>query len=494
MAQPPILIQSLLDSTKEAVYYHRGKVDQLKHRDYPFKCCSDLLQKLFAVDEAILNELSTIDQELYKTRDGDQENIFVAETIDKLQRYGQLLGVLHSLLVYFELGSRDFIQEGTSVPIEHMMKEFGDETAFIIVPIFDYNYMYWDILKPLKKSLKNALPSIDIDKMFSSMPNKYAVFGLPLSTKNNIVLNALLAHELGHYLDETKDLSLRILKKVELDEKKVDALIKIMEKTRLGEKEVALTYFITSGTLRAQLIRVAATQIFNWITELVSDDIAFHLFGPIFLHSLSSFLLTIVKLDEASSDHPSPRLRINLLLEEFETMKYPTTIADVKEQADKTDAENFVKFTTEIKNLLVNVKPEKSTDPQETVMFQKIIIDAVEKVVPEIRKEVHQLVAKLEYTPLSFKNNVFDLSKTLGVVVPPSEIEVGKSADCISILNAGALYKLLHASDLNELFKAESNIEKLEVRDKINALILKALELQSTQIRMQQILEGDKNE
>lgn len=494
MAQPPILIKDLLESTKEAVYYHRGKVDQLKHRDYPFKCCLDLLQKLFTVDEAILQELDKIDRELSKNRTNDQEIIFVTETIDKLQRYGQLLGVLHSLLVYFELGSRDFIQEGTSVPIENLMKEFGDETSFIIVPIFDYNYMYWDILKPLKKSLKNALPSAEIDKIFSNMPDKYAVFGLPLSTKNNIVLNALLAHELGHFLDETKELSLRILKKVELNEKKVDGLIKLMEKTRLGEKEVALTYFITSGTLRAQLIRVAATQIFNWITELVSDDIAFRLFGPIFLHSLSSFLLTIVKLDEASSDHPSPRLRINLLLEEFETMEYPKTIVDVIDPLDKKDAESFVKFTTEIKNLLADVKPEKSSEPPETVMFQELITDAVEKVVIEIRKEVYQLVAKLEYTPLKFKEDVFALSKSLGVVVPPSEKNVGRPADCISILNAGAFYKLLHASDLNEIFMAENNLEKLEVRDKINALILKALELQSIQIRMRQIIEGEKDE
>jgi hypothetical protein len=107
MAQPPILIRNLLDTTKEAFYYHRNKVDQLKHRDYPFKCCIDLLQKLFTVDEAILDKLEKINQELSKSRTADQEKTFVEESIDRLQRYGHLLGVLHSLLVYFELGSRE---------------------------------------------------------------------------------------------------------------------------------------------------------------------------------------------------------------------------------------------------------------------------------------------------------------------------------------------------------------------------------------------------
>lgn len=492
MAQPSILIQSLLDSTREAFYYHRVKVDQLKHRDYPFVCCIDFLQKLFKVDDAILKELDKIGQELCKTRSNDQEITFASETIDKLQRYGQLLGVLHSLLVYSELGSREFIQEGTVIPIENLMKEFGEKTAFIIVPIFEYNYMYWDIMKPLKKSLKNALSSTEIEQIFSNMPEKYAVFGLPLITKNDIVLNSLLAHELGHFLDETKKLSESVLKKVVLDDKKIEALMKRMEKTRLGEKEVALTYFITTETLRAQLIRVAATQISEWITELISDDIAFHLFGPIFLHSLSNFLITLIKLDEASSDHPPSRLRINLILEEFERMGYPKMVTEVIDSSDKNDVETFMELTTQLKNLLTNVKPEKSTEPQEAILFQEIVMDAVEKVVPEIRKEVHQLVAILEYTPLDFKNDVFALSKTLGYIVPPSEIEVGKPASCVSILNAGVFFKLLHASELNDVFKAENNIDKLEVRDKINSLIIKALELQDVETKMREILAKEK--
>lgn len=488
MAQPTILTRSLLDSTREAFYYHRIKVDQLKHRDYPFECCVDLLENLFRVDEAILKELDKIVEELDKARNAEQEAAFVSETIDKLQRYGQLLGVLHSLLVYSELGSREFIQEGTVVPIENLMKEFGEKTAFIIVPIFDYNYMYWDIMKPLKKSLKNALSTAEIDKIFSNMPEKYAVFGLPLITKNDIVLNSLLAHELGHFLDETKLLTENVLKKVELDDKKIEALMKRMEKTRLGEKEVALTYFITTETLRAQLIRVAATQISEWITELISDDIAFHLFGPIFLHSISNFLITLIKLDEASSDHPPSRLRISLLLQEFETMGYQRMAAEITDPSDKKEMESFMELTTQLKQLLVTIKPEKSNEPPEALAFQEIVMDAVEKVVPEIRKEVHQLVAKLEYSAFEFKKDIFALSKTLGYVVPPSEIQVGKPASYVSILNAGAFFKLLHSSEMNDIFKAESNLDKLEVRDKINSLILKALELRDVEIKMRDIL------
>lgn len=236
--------------------------------------------------------------------------------------------------------------------------------------------------------------------------------------KNNIILNAILSHELGHFLDETKELSQKVLRKVMLDERKVEALAKKMEKARLGEKEVKLTYFITPGTLRAQLMRIAATQISDWINELVSDDIAFHLFGPVFLHSMSSFLLTLVKLDEASSDHPPPRLRIKLLIEEFETMNYPAIILSAEGESEKRDAENFVKLSSELKDLIQNIKPEKPPEPEEVVMFHDLVMDAVQTVVPEIRKEVHELVKQLEYSPNEFKNEVFTLTKTLGAVVP----------------------------------------------------------------------------
>jgi hypothetical protein len=487
MAQPSILIKCLLETTKEAFYYHRNKVDQLKHRDYPFSCCSKLLSKLLVIDEAILIELNKVDLEISKIRNNDQEKAFVEESVDRLQRYGQLLGVLNSMLVYFELGSREFVHEGTAVPIGTILRKFDTESSFILVPLFDYNYMYLDVFRPLKKSLKNALPQDYIDNLFSDMPGKYAVFGLPLSLKNNIILNAILSHELGHFLDETQELSKKVLKKVNLNEAKLEELAKKMEKSRMGDKDVK-----SPGTLRAQLLKIAARQIFDWINELVSDDIAFHLFGPVFLYSMSNFLLTLVKLDEASSDHPSPRLRIQLLLEEFDNMNYSATLCSIQEVSDKKDAEDFVKLSEELRKLLQNMKKDQTSESDEALMFQEIVTDAVKSVVTEIRTEVHQLVNEHEYKPIDFKNDVFALSKILGFVVPPSEKEVGKPASCISILNAGTLYKLLHASELNSAFDAKTDIETLEVRDRINGLILKALELQDLQLRMNRAFESEK--
>lgn len=484
MAQPSVLIKNLLDTTREEYFYHSTRVKQLKHKDYQFPCCMELLDKLSEIDEAIMHELDKIET-LSQARKNDVDADSLKETLIKLQRYGQLIGILHYLLTFFELGSREYIQEGTAVPIKNLIKEFDKTASFVLVPIFEYNYVYLDLMRLLRRALSHALP--DFDNIFAGIPEKYAVFGFPLIMKRNIILNAILSHELGHFIDEATQLSDRILNKVALDKKKIDSIAKKMEKSRFGEREIALTYFITPETLRAQITKLAAKQISEWLKELISDDIAFHLFGPIFLHSLSSFLIILVELDEASSDHPPPRMRIKMLLEEFNAKEYPKNIAEVEGSDHSQKAREFIKLSSELDSLLESVPTSKLTE------FEELVMDAVEKAIPEIKREVDKITRPWTYKPEQFRDDVFRLSEQLGFVVPPAETEVGKAASPVSILNAGVLYKILQASDLYEVFEAKTTMEKMEVKDKINALVLKALELSDVETLMKDILKGEES-
>ena len=483
MAQPSLLIQDLLNSTREEYFYHSRRVDQLKHRDYPFPWCIALLDTLSEIDDAILRELDKLNKEILETPKSEQNVPFMKEDLDKIQRYGQLVGILHYVLTFFEIGSREYVPEGTVVSIENIIRKFDKFAAFVLVPIFEYNYTYLDLMKLLKKALQYALP--DVDKLFSNMPDKYAVFGFPLIMKKNVILNAILAHEVGHFIDEANNLSDKILQRVILDKKKIDRLAKIMEKARIGERrEVRLTYFISPETLRAQITKLAVSQISEWLKELVSDTIAFHLFGPVFLHSLSNFLLTLVKLDEASTDHPPPRMRIKLLLEEFNERGYPRIAKNVKDVDDKKIAEDFVGLSLELDKILETIEPGEFTP------FQELVMDSVEKVIPDLKKEVNSLTTAFEYRPEHFVRDVFQLSKRLDFVVPPAEIDVGKPAIPVSILNAGALYKTLLVKNLYKALGATTTIDETEIRDKLHSLILRALELSDIEVRMKEVLKG----
>ena len=486
MAQPSLLIQDLLNSTREEYFYHNRRVDQLKHKDYPFPWCIVLLDKLSDIDIAILRELDKLDKELMRTKKSKKQASFIKEDLDKIQRYGQLVGVLHYVLTFFEIGCREYVPEGTAVSIKNIVRKFDKLAAFILVPIFEYNYIYLDLMTLLKKPLHYALP--DVDRLLSDMPDKYAVFGFPLIMKQNVILNSILAHEVGHFIDDTSNLSGKILKKVTLDRKKIDRLAKILEKATIGERrEIRLTYFISPQTLRAEITKLAAKQISEWLKEFVSDTIAFHLFGPVFLHSLSNFLLALVKLDEASTDHPPPRMRIRLLLEAFNERGYPGIVKHLKEVDDKKIAENFVGLSLELEKLLKTIEPSAFTP------FQELVIDSVQKVIPELKKEVNSLMTAFEYTPKQFAKDVFQLSKRLDLIVPPVEIDVGKPAIPVSILNAGALYKTLLVKTLYKAFEATTAIEETEIRDKLHSLILKALELSDIEMRMKEVLKGEES-
>jgi len=194
----------------------------------------------------------------------------------------------------------------------------------------------------------------------------------------------------------------------------------------------------------------------------------------------------MVKLDVASSDHPPPRMRISLLLEEFNEMQYPKTIGLV-EGNDQETAKRFIGLYTDLENLL------KTIEPVELTGFEDLVKDSVEKVIPELKRQVKSLIASSEYKPDRFRKDVFKLSKRLSLVVPPAEVDVGKPAIPVSILNAGALYKSLLAEEFYKTLGATTSRDELEVRDKIHALVLKALELSDVEVRMKDALKERSN-
>lgn len=484
MAKPSILKQSLLNNIREEYFYHKRRVDQLKHRDYPFPCCPKLLDKLSNIDAAILSELDTLGKAILQVREGVSNNSLRKEELDKIQRYGQLLGILHYVLTFFEMGSREYVPEGTVVSIRDVVKKFDKSAAFALVPIFDYNYIYLDLMKLLNKALRHAL--LDVDQQLSGTATKYAIFGFPLVMKQNVIMNSILAHEVGHFIDEATNLSDKILDKVELEKKRLERIAKAFGKSKFGDRrEVRLTYFITPETLRAHITQLAVKQVSEWLKELVSDAIAFHLFGPVFLHSISNFLLTRVKLDEADSDHPPPRMRISLLLEEFSEMRYPSIIDQMETDKDKETAGRFVRASTELENCL------KAIEPTELNEFQKLVRDSVEKVIPELKMQVRNLTKASDYLPESFRKDCFRLASRLSYVVPPAEVEVGEPATPVSILNAGGLYKMLLVEELYQTLDAKTTLDRTKVRDKIHVLVLKALELSDIEARLKPLIEKE---
>jgi DNA-directed RNA polymerase subunit F len=337
-------------------------------------------------------------------------------------------------------------------------------------------------MKPLRKALS---PIPTINDLLGDYPLRYSVFGFPLIQKENSILNSILAHEVGHFVDDAKKTSEKLMSKVKLDPKLVEKIAKTAESAVVGNKKgVKLTYFITPEELKAQITKLAVSQISEWVKELVSDVIAFQLVGPVYLFSLVSLLFTEIDIDEASGDHPPPRIRTTLLLEEFEKQDYCRFIKEIKDEKKREIAGNLISLVQSIKNLLVSVEQIEVED------FTKLVVGSVQQIIPQVREEASKIVSQNRYEPQRFAEEVFKLFDLLDFVIPPVEIETGKPASISSILNAGSLYESLLIENLYKVFEAKTTKEQMMVRNKLHKLILKALELNHIEAQMKKRLKS----
>lgn len=481
MAQPFLLIKNLITATTEEFFYHNMRVSQLQQKEYPFPICVDMLDLLSKIDNEIIAKLATFETELSSVNAKNEADF--AQYIDRIRRYGHLLGILHYLLTFFEMGSREYITEGSVVLINSIVKKFNPNAVFVLVPIHEHNYTYLDLMKPLRKALSYTLPNID--EMLSGYPEKFSVFGFPLIQKENSSLNSILAHEVGHYIDEDHKISEKLMSKVILDPKILDKIAKKAESSVIrGKKEIKLTYFITPEELKAAITKMAASQISEWLKELVADAVAFYLVGPVYLFSLTCFLITVIEIDEAAGDHPPPRMRVRLLLDLFEDLNYLSYLKDIKDGNNIEIANKFISLVQSIRKSLDSVEQREYED------FPELVMNSVLGIIPEVQREVKKQIAHTQYKPEEFRSEVFKLIQLLDLVIPPAEIEIGKPASVNSILNAGALYELVLMDNLYETLEATTVKERAEVRHMLHKLVLKALEASDIETRMKGLLKS----
>lgn len=481
MAEKSTLIQGFIHTIEETIFYHKERLSQLQFKDYPFEASKDFIGVMSRIHEELLKVLDSLELEvLEKARKGET---IPEEVLIRTKRYGQLVGVLHSILQILEMGSREYISQGSVVLMESITKHFGSNSRFILLPLYEYNFTYQDLTQPLKMMLKDVLP--DIEEITSPFAKKFAVIGFPLVQKENILLNSLIAHEVGHFVNEEKQIVEGLMNKVKIDVKKVEEIAKEWSRWPGEGGEIELTKFIELTTIKAGVHKMATIWVSNWLKELVSDVLAFHLFGPAYLFALTDFLLTLTGVDEESSDYPPPRTRINLLLNEFNKMGYPATLRRIKTKDKKMKkvAAQFVDTAEAIGGFLSEIEEE------EKEKFSILIHDSVTNVISQLRKTIHNVVGTNEYTPQRFAKEVFSLILPLASFVPPAEMSAEKPAAPISILNVGMLYEMLLMEDLYKMLKADTPAEKLYARHKLHQLTSKALEVGDIQSSMKKAMK-----
>jgi hypothetical protein len=475
MVAEDVLSPNLINTLKEAAFYNKNRFQELMYEDYPYTTSRDFIKTLTVVHKGILENLVHMEKNLGNGESFEERSV-------EIQRYGQTLSSMHDLLQILEMGRREYVPEGIVVLIHNLMKASSSNARFLLLPAYDYNFMYVELIGSLKITLKDVLE--ETDSVLGT--TKFAIFWFPLAHKDNAMLNALLAHEFGHFLADDKKIVEKLMGKIKLDQFKIQEIAQEILKVNLpAEKgDLKMDNFFGLDTTKAQVIREVSARTQSQLKELVSDSIGFHLFGPAFITALISLLLTLSNMDVEPKGYPSAKIRIRFLIDEFEKQGYIDSLRTQVSTGEKTQrvvAEEFRKYITDWKKKVKDDKPQ--TFDKISLLVRELILSIKE----EIGKEVSAITGAYEFTSKEFEIESFKLLDKIDSFVPPTEMEIEVPANPIAILNAGMLYELTIIENLHRNLGNSTDEEKLQARHTLHKLIMKAIETSQIQKTMKEI-------
>jgi len=196
--------------------------------------------------------------------------------------------VLHSLLWCVETGSAERVPQPIVSALEHLVSQLVPESRVLVC--YDWspsNYGYLrEFLGDLTNNIRTAVLSDSVEepvrRAADHLPEFFPVIFLPAAERDNVLLHAALAHEIGHGLVEKLGLP----------------AIQV-------PPELASTILTLSAPEWGDLYELHG----RWLRELVADAWAVCLLGPAPLMSLEMLAPTF----GPERTHPSSNLRFRVM-------------------------------------------------------------------------------------------------------------------------------------------------------------------------------------
>lgn len=404
------------------------------------------------------------------------------------------LGELRSFLRFIATAETSGTVYELIAPFEELMKRFERKTSIIMRPQWKYNFTYRDFSNDYLLPLFLRIPTND-EKDFISLAKgcklesendkipRMAVISFAGIERNNVLNQVVLAHEIGHLLDDAYE----VYKSTDLEN-----IIK-SESKRLSTE---IKEIFGRGKETEQLLELIEEiqDAEDWVKELIADIIAVRLLGPAYLFALHSVLFSLSTYEEVPHKHPSLRVRLKWTLEECNKIKY---VEFFKRLANE---EESAKIIYKYFKRLQKVHTKGSQDIK-TKILRKITDKAIGVARNFIRKDIIT------------NENCFQLNKEIFYQVqclarefPPNQRYIPKLMekhpkgepyfDMRSILNAGWIFYLTHKkSNVSTLEKLEREAiydpEDLQLRI-ISDLILLAIKSSTFQKNYLTKLKGIK--
>jgi len=461
---------TIISSLQKALALQRA-LKKLLRADYPSESSRTLAELLFVLSDNIAERLLQL---------ASKEGSALAEVQpDEVLVLGRAMAQLARLAEPVARSRAENVPWGIILPVETLCRRVSPESRVIIHPQWEYNYTYYELMKPLRRIMA-GVGGERVEALFEGYPSYFAVLAFPAVEEFNILQSAAWGHEIGHHLNVVFGITEHVLEHQILDPSDID--VAVTEVLRIGGQSQFPPE--SREQLRILILERAARATRNWVAELVSDVLSVHVFGPASLFAFSDIVPVLHPLDQPDVTHPPARLRMRVMLEELKRLGY----VDLFAESQNGETEEAVKTAVSAEFARLQALCEREpTDGGEPYYIPAL--KASQAAIPIIVEEVRKVsTERWACSVTTLRQEVFKLVERLIHEIPPCEIDdstklTGRPVSLAGIVNAGWLYRILHRQRL--IVKDESDaVRWQEMLDKLNELILKAIELRDIRWRL----------
>lgn len=487
---------SLLDKIREL------KIEKKTSLEGPEK----LLSIISRLAEGCIRKVTQLNDKLRDNKISATERKNIENTIRAILFS---INILYSFLRYVEATRLSRNPTGMIRPWELLVRKHNADLNIIIRPQWKYNYSYYYIIKYFVQINEIVRDQTSKEELSKAGPH-FPILSFAGLERDNVLLHILLAHEIGHLIDEMKEISsINIHSDDILSTFKIPQIAEKLQKyyelslnLRSEEDKLrgvtrdtpSIGLFIQHEVLSQAQVELVS-KIIKWLQEITADIIAVRIIGPSFIFALYQTQLAQVSKMGPAGDYPPPQVRIERCIEYWDTLDKDEKFFDAKEdeEANCKDIKRCIKeYLNYIKKKESEISPELSTidrlKKERYDLLTEILQEAIRNSLNSIKDLIQQRIE-----PYKIDNTIFQLIELLENRITPirSEDKSGENVfskcDIASILNAGWIFWLTYEKEHPKEIEKEGikevvSLDKLRMVHydplvEISDLILKGIDL-----------------
>lgn len=445
-------------------------------RGLPRGISDDFIKGLKLITEAVETFLRRRVANLKATFASDPKEL-EAQTAFHAKVALRILGAIHQQylpLLHAETQRNEYLIYPS---IDRALRLFvADSFELTLVPSFEYNYAFEgkenfassEIRLLEGHSDQGTMAALTALRNNTTLKRWITFLHFPVADRDSALNLCVLAHELGHLVDEANKIYEKLLP-IELDKSSFDELVNVRCKTpaagmgsKPGSPQLTFESIFTKAGVRAQCYISCNEFLERWIREIIADILAIHAIGPASYFAFNDFFAYMGAANTPSKSHPAPAFRLQLILEELKGMGYMGSLS-------------------EIDSVLSAALPRVEAGAKSAIYKDeaKVVQETIKKGLAGLLAKIRPVISGYSFNASAYNETVPKVLKKLKAGIAPIEVLDDRTgmmtpASVVAILNAGwELYKTDIAGFYSQ-FRAE--VPKMERLGNLNQLLFKAVE------------------